>query len=175
MHITVEIPIKGYLKKFIAKDHEVEPFKISLGKCHFSSIILDPIKRDYSKFHLLEKEGKYEMMKILVPFPEKKFTVDQETVLRINQRLKEMFDQQLSHMVTMCNERKGDIYNQVQRFVDFYGITDDDLDFYTVVKMYYRRRHPSESKRMIKEEMERYQQLALFDAPTGSVRSVPGY
>lgn len=162
MNIEVKIPIKLYLKKFIAKTHCTDPFTITTGRCHFSALILDPIKKDYHKHILKPEEGVYTDLILLVPLNERKFTVDKETVLRINQRLKSMFDQQLTDMVTMTNQKKGNIFESVKIFTSYYDIQEDDLKFETVVKMYYRARFPQDRKQLVKEELDRYKQLDLF-------------
>jgi hypothetical protein len=164
MNIEVKIPIKAYLKKFISKNHPVEPFIISTGKCHLSALILDPIKKDFSKPTLKVDKEVYTDLRIIVPTNSNKFWFDEETVLRINQRLKSLFDQQLCDMVSITNERKGDIFKRVKEFTDYYNITEDELKFETIVKMYYRARYPEEREKLIKEEMIRYEQLSLFTA-----------
>lgn len=176
-HCGIVVPVKTYLVKFIAKNYSVEPFIVKKNSCHISAIILDQIKKSYSKPQLAYKEEIYTQLTCMVPLSENKFTVDQETVLRINQNLKEMFDQQLSDMVSMTNKKIGDIRNAVFQFCDYYGITEDDLKYDTVVKMYYRARYyvdPTQREKHIKEELHRHQQLSFFEAPTNSVRSVPG-
>jgi hypothetical protein len=163
MHLEVKIPIKTYLKKFIARTHSVEPFVVSKGKCHFSSIIMDPIKKEFKKDTLKIDEEIYTNLSVMIPLTENRFGIDQETVLRINQRLKSMFDQQISDMVSMTNKKKGDIFESVKKFTDYYDITEDDLKFETVIKMYFRARYPTESKKLVTEEMKRVEQLTLFN------------
>lgn len=145
--IEVKIPVKKYLKKFIAKTHQTEPFVLSTGKCHFSALIMDPIKKDYHKTVLKPDEGGYTDLSVMIPLSERKFTVDKETILRINQRLKSMFDQQLFDMVSMFNQKKGDMFDGIQQFVDYYNMSEDDLKFETIVKMYYRARLPEKIKK----------------------------
>jgi hypothetical protein len=87
-------------------------------------------------------------------------------VLRINQRLDDLFDQQLSDMVSMTNEKKGDIYKSIETFAKFYDISEDDRSIPTLIKMYYRARYtgnPIERERKIKEEIHKWKQLSIFD------------
>lgn len=167
MRLKIEIPIKTYLKKFIAKNHCVEPFKISTGKCHISAILLEPLKKEGSiKATLRGDDTKYEYLECLMPENDSRFFFDNSTVLRINKRLDAMFDQQLCDMVSITNERKGDIFMRVKQFTDFYKISEDDLKFETVIKMYYRARYPQNSferEKNIKIELMRNQQLSFFD------------
>lgn len=151
--IEVKIPIKKYLKKFIAKTHETEPFVISTGKCHFSALIMDPIKKDYHKTFLKPDGSDYTDLSVMIPLNERKFTVDKETILRINQRLKSMFDQQLFDMVSIYNQKKGNIFDGIQEFVDYYNISEDDLKFETIVKKYYRARLPEKPKKEKKKSL----------------------
>jgi hypothetical protein len=167
MRLTVEIPLKCYLLKFIAKNHDINPFKLSTGKCHLSSIILDPLKKEGSiKPPLRGDDTKYVNLICSIPLGEQRFFFDESSILRINQRLDSMFDQQLCDMVSITNERKGDIFARVKQFTDYYNIGEDDLKFETVIKMYYRARYPRNSverETNIKIELMRNQQLSFFD------------
>lgn len=165
MRLEVQIPIKTYLIKFLAKNNEIEPFLASTGKCHFSSIILDPLKKDFVKDDLKLDEGKYQNLRVSLPLGENRFWFDKTSILRINQRLQSMFNQQLCDMVSITNERKGDIFFRVQQFCDYFQIGEDDLKFDAVIKMYYRARYGSnknEMNHLIKLEQSRNQQLSLF-------------
>lgn len=165
--LTVTIPLKTYLIKFIAKNHSIDPFILSKGKCHISSLILDPLKKEGSIRPPLKPEiGNYADLVCLIPNGDTRYFFDQSSVLRINQRLDSMFDQQLCDMVSITNERKGDINQRIQQFVDFYNISEDDLAMPTIIKMYYRARYqkdPIERERKIKDEIERWKQMKLFE------------
>jgi hypothetical protein len=162
-YITVLIPIKTYLVKFIGKFKEIEPFYVKKNNCHISAIILDQVKKYYSKNRLSFHEDKYTNFECKIPLSENRFTVDQETVLRINQNLDHMFDQQLIDMVSMSQEKRGDILESIQIFLKYYELEEDDLAVPTCVKMYYRARYPrDESDKKIKEDVRRWEQLQLF-------------
>jgi len=157
------IPLKSYLVKFIAKNHPIEPFFVKSKNCHFSAIILDQVKRSYYKNLLKYEDGKYIQFRCMLPLSENRFTIDNETVLRINQNLRLMFDQQLIDFISIFIEKKGDIKLACESFMEFYDIQDDDLTFDAMVKMYYRARYPREVADVKHKETMNEYQLKLFE------------
>lgn len=90
-----------------------------------------------------------------------RFLIDQETVVQIDGRLRDLFFQTLFNFVTMQYEVKGDYYNGIHKFMNFYDINDDDIKFETLVKDYYRERHPQTKIEKIPTR-EEYKQGLLF-------------
>lgn len=164
MYVDVEIPIRGYLKKFISVSKDTEPFQIQLTKCHYSAIILEPLKKSFVKVGTSEFKNLEDRLKIRMTssvMKESKFWFDVETIMCIDNRLKSMFDQQLIDFITISIKKKGDIKESIFSFMEYYNLTDDDIKWDTLCKMYYRARYyVPESK---KEKMQKVidQQLAL--------------
>ena len=164
IYVDVTIPIRPYLKKWISSNKECEPFfSISLTKCHFSAILLEPLQKERitvgkSEYKFLTDEIRCRMSETVMR--EKKFWMTSETPLIIDKRLKAMFDQQLVDFITMTNREKGDIKDSILCFMDYYELTEDDISWETLVKMYYRARYyvpPAKKKRM-----DEIHQLELF-------------
>lgn len=165
-HIDLIIPIRSYLKKFISYEVEVEPaFTLSLSRCPYSAIILEPIKKSYVKTNLKDFKNLDDELRIrMTPsvMKENKYTIDDHTVMSIDNRLKALFDHQLCAHVTMLRSERGDIKDRILNFMDFYGITEDDLKYETVIKMYYRARYgvPSQKQERMDEVIS--YQTSLF-------------
>lgn len=166
MYVDVRIPIRPYLKKFIASNKDVEPFNVSLTKCHFSALFLEPLKKDVIKVG--ETEHKYLTDSINLRMSstvmrEGKFWWDHRTVLLIDKRLKAMFDQQLVDYINMANQQKGDIKDSINCFMDYYNLSEDDISWETLFKMYYRARFYVPPAKKDKIEKIYQAQLALFN------------
>lgn len=90
---------------------------------------------------------------------EKKFWLTSETPLIIDKRLKAMFDQQLVDFITMTNKQKGDIKDSIICFMEYYDLSEDEISWETLVKMYYRARYYVPPAK--KEQIEAIQQLEM--------------
>jgi len=163
LYVDVVIPIRPYLKKWIESNKEVAPyFTVSLTKCHFSALILEPLQKDRvsvgkSEYKFLTGELRCRMSSTVMR--EKKFWLDIETPLIIDKRLKAMFDQQLVDFITMINQKKGDIKESIFCFLDYYKLTEDDISWETLIKMYYRARYYVPPEKQAK--IDAVQQLEL--------------
>jgi hypothetical protein len=165
LYVDVKIKIRPYLKQFISSNREVEPFfTVSPTKCHFSSIFLEPLKKDMIKVG--ESEHKFLTDEIVLRMSptvmrEGKFWWDANTVLLIDKRLKSLFDQQLVDFIMMLTQQKGDIKVSIACFMNYYQISEDMISLETLVKMYYRARFyvPPAKKEKIESA---YAQLQLF-------------
>lgn len=162
LFVDVSIPIRPYLKKWISSNKEVEPFNISLTKCHFSAILLEPLQKERIKVG--SSEHKFLTDKLCCRMSssvmnEKKFWLTSETPLIIDKRLKAMFDQQLVDFITMTNKQKGDIKDSIICFMEYYDLSEDEISWETLVKMYYRARYYVPPAK--KEQIEAIQQLEM--------------
>lgn len=150
--IKVTLPIRSYLKKFIAKFKSVEPFHLEQKRCHFSAIILEPLENEDPKCGEIEKIRFNEELTCIYHSAElrkKAFSISHESVLLIDFRLKTMFDQQLVDFITMVRQGADmTIEDAILLFCKHYEITDDDLALETVQKMYYRARYPQPKKEL---------------------------
>lgn len=163
--ITVKIPIRSYLKKMIAGSNSVEPFKISVKRCHFSAIILEPLQKEKIKIPEVEKIRWND--ELICSFDsetlkEKKFWVSFEAINLIDFRLKALFDQMLIDHINI-NRHRGTIEDNILMFLEYYEISEDDLSVETAQKMYYRARYPQNviSAKKRKEAIDL--QPTLFD------------
>jgi hypothetical protein len=162
--VDINIPIRPYLKKWIASNKDVEPFIISLTRCHFSAIILEPLKKNRVKTATGEK--KFLTTSICCRMSstvmrESKFWFDEDTIMIIDKRLKAMFDQQLIDFITITNKEKGDIKDSILIFMDYYDLSEDDISWETLVKMYYRARYYVPPEKVEKINQIKKQQLEL--------------
>jgi hypothetical protein len=169
MEITCSIPIRSYLKQFIAKNHDVDPFKLSIGKCHISAIIFESFKENFKSVSLKEEKHLNDSLIISMSSTAAKhgrFLIDDETIWQIDGRLDDLFHQTLFDFVTMQYEVKGDYYNGILRFMKFYEIDEEMVKFETLVKSYYRYRKSKDNLEMPKKipTMKEYEQLSLFVA-----------
>lgn len=157
MSIDVRIPIRSYLKKFVASHANVEPFTVSLTRCHFSCIFIEPLEKTQPKAGFKDKDLLNDSLTLKMGpsvMRENRFWWTPEIIMSIDYRLKAMFDQQLIDFITIANRKRGDIKQSIFDFMDYYGITDDDVKWDTLVKMYYRARYSStESRRQKMEEV----------------------
>jgi len=164
--ITVQIPIRSYLKKFIAASNSIDPFKISLKRCHFSAIILEPLQRDKV---LIKDQEKFRLNDELIcafsneALREKKFWISSDAVVTIDFRLKSIFDQSLIDFININHVKGTTIESNILKFLDYYKISEEDLSLETAQKMYYRARYPKQviSSEKRKEIIE--SQAKLFD------------
>lgn len=161
----ITIPIRGYLKKFIASNHEISPFKVRITKCAISGLILESLKKDFKRsedFSTKELNDKFTFSMSAELQKKNRFWMDERVVKILDSRLKDMFDQQLTDFVTINNEKIGDIKVSILQFMDYYGITEDDLPWETVCKMYYRARHGVPSVKQERMQKIINEQLSLF-------------
>lgn len=162
LFVDVSIPIRPYLKKWISSNKEVEPFHLSLTKCHFSAILLEPLQKERIKVGLSEHKFLTDQIRCRMSssvMNEKKFWLTSETPLIIDKRLKAMFDQQLVDFITMTNKQKGDIKDSIICFMEYYDLSEDEISWETLVKMYYRARYYVPPAK--KERIEAIQQLEM--------------
>lgn len=162
----ITIPIRGYLKRFIASNNEIQPFQLKMTKCAISGLILESTKKDYKRsedFTTKELNEKFTFTMSAELQKKNRFWMDERMVKIFDSRLKNMFDQQLIDFVTIQNEKIGDIKTAILQFMDYHGISEDDLAWETVCKMYYRARHgvPSIKKEKMQKAIDA--QLHLFD------------
>lgn len=166
LFVDVDIAIRPYLKKWISSNKQVEPcFHVSLTKCHFSALFLEPLKKNVQKVGTGEHKFLTERLKLRMSstvMNEGKFWCDARTVLLIDKRLKAMFDQQLVDFITMTNKQKGDIKESINCFMEYYDLSEDDISWETLVKMYYRARFYLPPAKQTRIEQVRQLELLLF-------------
>ena len=147
--ITITIPIKPHLKKMIARTKKVDPFTISMGKCFYSGIIYQPLLKHSIRVKAKDTKKFTEQLPIVIPSDlakENRFTWDARTLAFIDSALSGIFEDKLfMYLDDNCFE-KGDIQTYINRFMDNYDITEDDIQYETLKKMYYRKRKSANLK-----------------------------
>lgn len=163
LFIDVRIPIRKYLKKFVSSHAPVDPFfEIKLTRCHFSAVFIEPLKKNRPQAGTKDKDHLDDELILRMGssvMREAKFWFSEETIMSIDYRLKSMFDQQLIDHVTMSNKNKGDIKISILEFMNYYSITEDDVSWDALTKMYYRARYSGSKERQ--EKVQKVVQLAL--------------
>lgn len=164
MQIEIKIPIRSYLKKFIAYTHPVEPFALSNGKnCAYSSIFLErlgkgfqPLKEEYKDYN--------DTLTLLMNSSicrYNSFNITPETITHIDGKLRDLFMRQMFITIDLIEEKKGDIFAAIRDYMKQLDITEEDIKFETLIKNYYRYRHPYQKVEpaLIKQQIA---QLNLF-------------
>lgn len=163
--IKIELPIRSYLKKFIASSKEVTPFHIVNKRCHFSALILEPLGKEDAFCKEVEKVRLNETL-VCIYYSEqlakKRLNLSHDGILLIDFRLKEMFDQQLIDFININHSKSSTIQQSIQKFLDYYQISEDDLSNDTALKMYYRARYPQNSISKAKQKEVIDSQPKLF-------------
>jgi hypothetical protein len=136
------IPVRPYLKKFVAAYSPIDPFVIKNTKCHFSALFLEPLERVYNKKDKLAVKSRLsDSICIRIPqsvFNQKKYFLSTQSILMIDSRLQALFSQQLSDFIKI-NHIKGDyIEHTIEKFKNYYSIDEDDLQLRTVTQAFYR-------------------------------------
>lgn len=163
--IKIELPIRSYLKKFIAASNEIEPFHIQNKRCHFSALILEPLGRESIVFADKERVRLNDMLNCIYysdQLAKKKLNLSHEGILLTDFRLKELFDQQLIDFININHSKSFTIQQSIQKFLDYYKINEDDLSNDTALKMYYRARYPQNSISNKKQKEVIEAQLTIF-------------
>lgn len=142
MQFELSIPIRPHLKKMIALNNDVNPFKIK-QRCHYGQIIFGNLERNYIDAKPpTSKEFTDKITVLIAPELSKQNRVHfgSKTVASIHQALNSLFYDKLFTFLDATAQGKGDIRSNVDRFFEIYGINEDDLKRETVIKKYYRHR-----------------------------------
>lgn len=151
MNLSIKIPVQYYLKKYLSKKVEVTPFQLSNKGCHISALILEPLAKDfYPKREPLDPKYndfiEFEMNSSIVN--EKRFQIDAKIVYRINKLLRDKFNDEFFHWVNQIREstkktgEEIEINGAIHQFMEYYDLHEDDIQFETLKKIYWRERNP---------------------------------
>lgn len=170
LHISVSIPIQFYLKKYLSKKVDVSPFHLSNKGCHISALLLEPIEKGFypAKIPISAKYNDFLEFKMNTSIiKEGRFHLDTKIVYRINKILEDKFDDEFFHWcenarASFQSEGKSiEINDAITSFMNYYQLHEDDIQFETLKKAYYRFRVPPKPiKKATQEELD--QQLKLF-------------
>lgn len=106
-----------------------------------------------------EMSGQSEILSILIPeavISSKKFSITKESLIHFDNNLRSLFSDQLKAYVDLHQDSRGDIFRHIDKFMDYYNITEDDCKFETLVKKYYRARMPQDPRKNKNETVPHY-------------------
>lgn len=170
LHISVSIPIQFYLKKYLSKKVDVSPFHLTNKGCHISALLLEPIEKGFypTKQPVPAKYNDFlEFSMNTSIIKEGRFHIDSKIVYRINKILEDKFDDEFFHWCEnvrqsfISNGKAIEINEAIETFMAYYDLSEDDIQFETLKKAYYRYRVPPVPIRKATQE-EIDQQLKLF-------------
>ena len=169
MEVIIQLPIRTYLKKFLAKHNEIYPFVLAPSKCHISAVILESLSvPDHVKWeHAHQLNDTIEIVFNSEILQTHDFTLSNDRLKKVDQYLRSIFLHTFGPSVSLRYEQTGDIFRGIRAFMDYYNIEEDDIMFETLVKDFYRfRKKPIENK-VIKKMKSRRKfhsvQPSLFD------------
>lgn len=143
MEFKITLPIQPHLLKMISKTNSVDPFVIK-QRCHYGQIIFSNLKKNYVDTQPPTNTKAYSgNLQVLIAnelAKQNKIILDDKTVQSIHQALNSLFYDKLFTLLDFNASGKGDIKENINRFMESYDITEDDLKRETVVKKYYRYR-----------------------------------
>jgi hypothetical protein len=140
----ISIPIRSHLKKMIAYYRDVEPFKLTIGKDHYASMIYLSLSR--GSFPLTQSNGERfnDWLEVEINSSistENRFTVDPKRVSYIDSQLRDIFDEKLMEYLNDNCQQKGDVQFFCMQFLKRFGITEEEITLDAMVKSYQRFRH----------------------------------
>ena len=138
----VVLPIRPHLLKMIARTKDIAPFRIVMGKCHYSTIIYNSLLKTVIRVRPTTQNYKGKM-NIVIPSDlaqENRFTFDARTLNQIDKTLASIFEEKLVFYLDDNCFDKGDIKKYIQKFMDNYSLSEDDIQYDTLKKIYYRNR-----------------------------------
>jgi len=156
MILVLPVAIKPHLKSYLANKCAIEPHLVLSHKNKYSSFLLNSLRS--KSLMLTDAENRYKIGdkpdKIMVSIPEfyeKNFgiTISIAHQYWFNKFLQEDFiDQMMFCIGPWVTGKKGEIKPRLLAFREKYDITEDDLPFKTLEKMWERNRHRLPSFRM---------------------------
>ena len=145
MIFVQSITVKTYLLKYLNYYHSTDPFLLS-EKNRFGTFILNTLR-----FSVVQRRKQYRIqgvtskMKIEIKeHYERSYGINISPwhQYQFNTLLQDDFhDRMLDFVKYRYTGKKGDIKKALLEFVDKYDISEDELPFKTLEKMYERKRH----------------------------------
>jgi hypothetical protein len=137
------ILVKSYLLKFLSKRVPTDPF-ILTERNRYGIFIINMLRhsdviRTHHKYEIKEKTDKLRIR--IKEHYERAYGINISAwhQWQFNNMLRDEFQDRMLEYVTSRNSgRKGDIKNALQDFLDIYDISEDDLPFRTLIKMWER-------------------------------------
>jgi hypothetical protein len=148
-YFTAKVAVRPFLKKYLGKHHQVEPFVISTenayGMLLYSflerpklKIVRDVPDEDFAIDKKIYSET------LLVKIGEKYWNhrgcvLSPQSQLHFNKFVLQNFNEEFYKYVKHRIGPKGTINKSIRDFVDMYDITEDDLSFRTIQRAFQRR------------------------------------
>lgn len=146
MVFYLRIEVKSYLKKFLAFHHPVDPFVLT-EKNRYGLFILNSLRHS----EILRRGNRYTLQGHTVPMEillrehyERSFGlhISKWHQYQFNSFLLDEFhDRMLEHVANQYTGRKGDYKRSLLDLREKYAITEDDLAFKTLEKMFEREKY----------------------------------
>jgi len=156
--ITLNIPIKSHLKKYLThkfgEEHSVSK------KSWFGRYLVDLLDKDYRKTKTILNESSY--YTVGIPnyiFNEVGFDISNVKLKHLNDMINKVFlndmisyiEVSVGNKLHFLNEHhnslnKQNVQKAIKQFLDFYNINEDELSVDTVYKSYFRNKKKDKSK-----------------------------
>lgn len=154
MDLTITLPIRGYLKKFIAHSHEIYPLRVSTGRNnHITDYIYTILSTNNVEAGVSVKNKQInDTIDLEIPWAlhqTGKYHFSYKHVIRIDRFVKSLFDNRLYDYLDESRDKRGDIKALILKFMDKYDLSEADITFENLKKNYYR--HTAEKNRRAKK------------------------
>lgn len=177
MEIFVTIPIQHYLKKYLSKTLDVSPLHMH-NRCHVTALLLEPLKKGFipPRDELSVKfNSTLECVMNSSICKEGKFQLDPNVVMRIDALLTDKFNEDCFRFIDQQRAKDPNWQDQksIFEFMEYYGLQEEDIQFETIKKRYYRYRVPpmKQIEKPTREELET--QLTFRFPDAGKLPSGP--
>lgn len=136
------ILVKSYLLKFLSKSIPTDPFNLT-EKNRYGIFIINMLRHsEVVRTNRYFIQGKTEKMRIRIKeHYERSYGINISAWHQYqfnNMLLDEFHDRMIDYVISRYTGKKGDIKNALHGFCDHYDISEDDLPFRTLVKMWER-------------------------------------
>lgn len=139
--IKITLPIKSYLKKYLAFSLEVDPYTLSTDD-HFGSWVLALLtNQPYSRQANDVQQYNDEIHLVIPSFYalSNRFILDMRTVLRINEHLDKQLDEEMNrYLFRIRSLPQQQIKTHIIQFRNDYDITEDELSYDALKKRHQR-------------------------------------
>lgn len=146
MSLSIQIPIKSYIKKWLIEDYFIHPLDLST-KGELQKLISRRINMcivSQSQLQKMAKDEKYddsmEVALDVAPCDAVYYSISLSDIVKINKTLISWFDESLYVFIKPFDHKRNDIRDRIFQFMEHYDITDDDIDYDSLRKKYFRYR-----------------------------------
>ena len=127
----------------ISLKKDVNPFPISIGKCIYSEVIFYNLSRERVKMSHQKIQQFNDTITIKLSseyLRENRFYLNDKRINKIDVLLKGIFEEKLiDHLDLTCNG-KGDIKDNIIKFMNRLNLTEEDIAYDSLRKIYFRHR-----------------------------------